>query len=33
VSWDGSGDPETLVPLADYLRDRVGLLAEPPPGA
>lgn len=32
VSWDGSGDPATLVPLADYLRDRVALLAEPPPG-
>jgi hypothetical protein len=33
VSWDGSGDPATRVPLADYLRDRVALLAEPPPGA
>jgi hypothetical protein len=33
VSWDGSGDPATLVPLPGYLRDRVELLADPPPGA
>ena len=33
ISWDGSGDPATIVPLADYLRDRVALLAEPPAGA
>jgi hypothetical protein len=33
VSWDGSGDPATFVSLADYLRDRVALLAEPSPGA
>lgn len=33
VSWDGSGDPATLVPLEAYLRERVALLADPPPGA
>jgi hypothetical protein len=33
VSWNGSGDPTTFVPLADYLRDRVELLADPPGGA
>jgi hypothetical protein len=33
VSWNGSGDPGTLVPLAAYLRDRVELLADPPGSA
>lgn len=33
ISWDGSGDPSTIIPLGDYLRDRVALLVEPPPGA
>ena len=33
VSWNGSADPASLVPLADYLRERVDLLIEPPAGA
>jgi hypothetical protein len=33
VSWDGSGDPGTLVPLARYLRERADLLADPPEGS
>jgi hypothetical protein len=33
ISWNGSGDPATLVPLADYLRERADLLADPPTGA
>ncbi len=33
ISWDRSGDPGTLVPLPAYLRDRVGLLANPATGA
>jgi len=33
VSWNGSGDPASMVPLAAYLRDRVDLLASPPAGA
>ncbi|MGN6325155.1 hypothetical protein [Pseudolysinimonas sp.] len=33
VSWNGSGEPGTLVPLPVYLRERVELLAHPPGGA
>lgn len=33
VSWNGSGDPATLVPLPAYLADRTELLADPPGGA
>ena len=33
VSWNGSADPGSLVPLPAYLRERVELLADPPVGA
>jgi hypothetical protein len=33
ISWNGSGQPGTFVPLPVYLRDRVELLADPPSGA
>ncbi|MFW8745609.1 hypothetical protein, partial [Mesorhizobium japonicum] len=33
ISWNGSGDPATLVPLPAYFAERVELLADPPGGA
>jgi hypothetical protein len=33
VSWNASRSPESLRPFADYLRERVELLVEPPAGA
>jgi hypothetical protein len=33
VSWNGSGDPGTFVPLGRYLRERADLLADPPEGS
>ncbi len=33
VSWNGSGTADSLRPFADYLRERVALLAHPPEGA
>jgi len=33
VSWNGTRSPESLTPFADYLAERVELLADPPAGA
>ena len=33
VSWNGTRSPESLAPFADYLAERVELLADPPAGA
>ncbi len=33
VSWNATRDPDSLRPFADYLAERVELLADPPPGA
>ncbi|MEO6117382.1 MAG: hypothetical protein ABIP33_13450 [Pseudolysinimonas sp.] len=33
VSWNGSRAVDSLTPFADYLAERVELLADPPPGA
>lgn len=33
VSWNGTRSAESLRPFADYLRERVELLTEPPAGA
>jgi hypothetical protein len=33
ISWNGSEDPATLVLLAGYVRERAGLLADPPEGS
>jgi hypothetical protein len=30
VSWNGSGDPRSLMPLPAYLAERVDLLVQPP---
>jgi len=33
VSWNGTRSPESLIPFAAYLAERVELLADPPAGA
>lgn len=33
VSWNATRAPDSLVPFDAYLAERVGLLADPPPGA